>query len=90
MQQSQLQTSVISVGQLLQYGQLAIPVYQRPYKWTQKNVMQLIKDVYTFRNKSAYRFGTIVIHDDGDNYNIVDGQQRIITLLKFCTTAPVF
>lgn len=81
MKNTQLQTSVISVGQLLQYGQLAIPVYQRPYKWTQKNVAQLIKDVYTFRSKSAYRFGTIVIHDDGTNYNIVDGQQRIITLL---------
>mgnify|MGYP001278017149 CR=1 FL=1 len=81
MEQQQLQTSVISVGQLLQYSQLARPVYQRPYKWTQKNVSQLIKDVYTFRNKSAYRFGTIVIHDDGGKYNIVDGQQRIITLL---------
>lgn len=81
MQQIQLQTSVISIGQLLQYPQLAIPVYQRPYKWTQKNIMQLIEDVYTFRNKSAYRFGTIVLHNDGDNYNIVDGQQRIITLL---------
>jgi hypothetical protein len=77
----QLQTSIIPVGELLQYGQLVIPVYQRPYKWTQKNVSQLIKDVYTFRKKSAYRFGTIVIHDDGENFNIVDGQQRIITLL---------
>lgn len=81
MKETQLQTSVISIGQLLQYSQLAIPVYQRPYKWTQKNVMQLIKDVYTFRKKSAYRFGTIVVHDDGAYYNIVDGQQRIITLL---------
>lgn len=81
MEQKELQTSVVSVGNLLQYDKLKIPVYQRPYKWTQKNVMQLIKDVYTFRKKSAYRFGTIVIHDDSINYNIVDGQQRIITLL---------
>jgi len=81
MQENQLQTSVVSVGQLFQYGQFAIPVYQRPYKWTQKNVMQLIKDVYTFRNKTAYRFGTIVLHNDGKRLNIVDGQQRIITLL---------
>ncbi|HEY0059898.1 MAG TPA: DUF262 domain-containing protein [Flavisolibacter sp.] len=81
MQQGQLQTSVVSVGSMLQYSQLKIPVYQRPYKWSQKNVAQLVKDVYTFRKKSAYRFGTIVIHDDGIHYNIVDGQQRIITLL---------
>lgn len=81
MEEQQLQTSVVSIGQLLQYNNLAIPVYQRPYKWSQKNVMQLIKDVYTFRQKTAYRFGTIVIHDDGINFNIVDGQQRIISLL---------
>ena len=81
MLQEKLQTSIISVGQLLQYSQLSIPVYQRPYKWTQKHVSQLIKDVSTFRNKTAYRFGTIVIHNDGYKFNIVDGQQRIITLL---------
>ncbi|RYG30418.1 MAG: DUF262 domain-containing protein, partial [Chitinophagaceae bacterium] len=81
MQQSQFKTSVVSIGSLLQYSQLHIPVYQRPYKWSQKNVAQLIKDMYTFRSKSAYRFGTVVIHDDGSKYNIVDGQQRIITLL---------
>lgn len=34
MLQEKLQTSIISVGQLLQYSQLSIPVYQRPYKWT--------------------------------------------------------
>ncbi len=81
MQQNQLKTSVVSVGNLLQYSQLKIPVYQRPYKWTQKNVSQLLKDIYNFRNKSAYRFGTIVIHDDNGVYHIVDGQQRILTLV---------
>jgi uncharacterized protein with ParB-like and HNH nuclease domain len=81
MQDNQLKTSVVTVGQLLQYNLLKIPVYQRPYKWTQKNVMQLLKDIHTFRDKSAYRLGTIVLHNDGVNYNIVDGQQRIITLI---------
>lgn len=76
-----LQTSVITVAQLLQYRNLAIPVYQRPYKWTQKNINQLLKDIRTFKEKSAYRLGTIVIHDDGEHYNIVDGQQRVISLL---------
>ena len=81
MEATKLSTSVVSIGQLLQYEQLSIPIYQRPYKWTQKNVSQLIKDIYHFRKKSAYRLGTIVIHDDGLVYNIVDGQQRVITLV---------
>lgn len=81
MSDKKLRTQVISVGELLQYDRLVIPIYQRPYKWTTKNVLQLIKDVFTFKNKSAYRLGTIVIHDDESAWNIVDGQQRTITLI---------
>lgn len=75
-----LTRTVVPVGKLLQNSQLQIPVYQRPYKWTAKNVQQLINDIYTFREKTAYRLGTVVIHDDGTHYDVVDGQQRIVTL----------
>lgn len=81
MEANQLITEIIPVHKLLQYKRLAIPIYQRPYKWTQKNVRQLIKDISFFKNQSAYRLGTIVIHNDGSNLNIVDGQQRTITLI---------
>lgn len=68
--------------------QLMIPEYQRPYKWNINNVSQLINDIKreSEKNVSAYRLGTIVLHKeykkDGANYwlNIVDGQQRTITL----------
>ena len=30
-------------------------------------------------NKEVYRVGTLILHDDGMDYNIVDGQQRTIT-----------
>jgi len=60
---------------------LKIPHYQRPYKWKKKNVKQLMEDIIQHKDKSAYRIGTVVIHKDkkGD-LNIVDGQQRILTL----------
>ena len=61
----------------IDFSQLTIPPYQRPYKWTSKNVNQLITDIITFRNKNQYRLGTLVLH----NGEIVDGQQRIITLI---------
>jgi len=77
----ELRTEVISVGNLLQYTNLTIPIYQRPYKWTAKNVNQLIDDILLHKDKSAYRLGTIVIHDDGTKFNIVDGQQRTVTLI---------
>ncbi len=79
---------IISIRQFVALEAIRIPEYQRPYKWTAKNVLQLVDDIHTFRKKSHYRFGTIVIHintikeNDGDRtcYDIVDGQQRYITL----------
>ena len=60
----------------LSYENFEIPDYQRPYKWSPKNVNQLINDLLTFRDKKEYRLGTLVLHDN----KIVDGQQRIVTL----------
>ena len=60
---------------------LSIPDYQRPYKWTVKNVQQLIDDLLThFRDSKVYRIGTIVLYKNGDKSEIVDGQQRLTTL----------
>ncbi len=78
---SELTQEVLSVGQLLKETRLTIPRYQRPYKWTTRNVNNLFSDIATHQDKLAYRLGTIVFHLDGDNKNIVDGQQRTITLL---------
>jgi hypothetical protein len=60
---------------------LVIPDYQRPYKWTAKNVIQLLNDIVDAKkeNKETYRVGTLILHQDEGLYNIVDGQQRIIT-----------
>ncbi|GAA4736454.1 DUF262 domain-containing protein [Flavisolibacter ginsenosidimutans] len=72
---------IISVKELLSKPNLTIPDYQRPYKWSIKNVNQLIDDILLHRDKSAYRIGTLVLHQIEDTLNIVDGQQRTITLL---------
>jgi len=75
---------IISVEDLLRYKNLELPEYQRPYKWSIKNVSQLIEDIRHFSDKQAYRLGTIVMHKDedkDDTINIVDGQQRTVTLI---------
>lgn len=76
-----LEHGIISVGTLLSMTSLTIPAYQRPYKWTAKNVQQLFDDIATHKDKPSYRLGTIVLHRDSAGLNIVDGQQRTITLL---------
>ena len=61
---------------------LSIPDYQRPYKWTARNAIQLLDDIIEARNsnKEVYRVGTLILHRESDGvYNIVDGQQRVIT-----------
>jgi len=78
-----IKPEIINIKQLVQTDKLTIPFYQRPYKWSSKNVNQLIDDILTFKQKPAYRLGTIVYHfdKDKDEMNIVDGQQRTITLI---------
>ena len=80
-QPAALEHDIVSVGALLSMTSLTIPAYQRPYKWTGKNVQQLFDDIATHKDKPSYRLGTIVLHRDEAGLNIVDGQQRTITLL---------
>lgn len=78
---------IVSVKQLLEM-QLSIPPYQRPYKWTIRNMEDLVSDISNaigdaerYRTEFKYRIGTIILHKDGGRLNIVDGQQRIISLI---------
>ncbi len=82
-----------SVNELLRIN-LNIPDYQRPYKWDIQNIDDLflditnaISDADRYRTEFKYRIGTIILHNRGDKvYEVVDGQQRIISLvlLKQC------
>lgn len=94
---SALKLAITSIGDLLIHNtiskdedgkpianiKLVIPPYQRPYKWTAKNAIQLLDDIIEARNqiKETYRVGTLILHYDAakNEYNIVDGQQRTIT-----------
>ena len=83
-----IENKIISVKNLLE-SSLSIPSYQRPYKWTEKNVNQLISDILEHKNKKEkvpYRLGTLIIHKykdpkkKEDTRDIVDGQQRVVSL----------
>lgn len=57
---------------------LTIPDYQRIYCWEEKNVYQLLEDVINI--KDIFHMGNIIVNVKGDNYDIIDGQQRLVTL----------
>ncbi len=64
---------------------LSIPDYQRIYCWDERNVKCLLDDLllHSEQNKtshSPYRLGTIILHYHDNTYDIIDGQQRLVTL----------
>ncbi|MGJ8523093.1 hypothetical protein R84981_001786 [Carnimonas sp. R-84981] len=81
-----INNQVLSIRELLALEQLAIPSYQRPYRWSIRNIADLFTDLVTHQSKSAYRLGSVVFHhckdnDEGEKLDIVDGQQRTLTLM---------
>ena len=73
---------------------IVIPSYQRPYKWTKKNITELILDIQKSiedgkkYSNFKYRVGTVILYRASDTkpYEVVDGQQRLLSflLLKLC------
>ncbi len=63
-----------------------IPIYQRPYQWTEENCEELLNDLfenYEDHGEDDYFCGSLVfIQSDKDNKtDIVDGQQRLSTFI---------
>lgn len=63
-----------------------IPYYQRPYRWDENRITNLIADFYKNRTENAnaeYFVGSVVLVEDSDianRYDIIDGQQRVTTV----------
>lgn len=67
-------------------GQISIPEYQRPYVWREKQINRLLKDFeeyqkWDLKEKPFFYLGSIILHQDGDKLKVIDGQQRITTML---------
>jgi hypothetical protein len=63
---------------------VAIPVYQREYRWTQSTCEQLLTDIFRVADAeevSSHFIGSVLAAVDGDELTLVDGQQRITTLM---------
>ena len=72
-----------SIDKLLK-ANLVIPNYQRPYKWTDKNIVELLLDIQKSIEESRkytnfkYRIGTVILYkNEKGEYEVVDGQLLI-------------
>ena len=60
-----------------------IPIYQRNFEWGESEIRQLILDIYDYsvdNYDKDYYIGTLIVYDRKNNFEIIDGQQRLTTL----------
>ncbi len=72
-----------------------VPDYQREYVWEERQVNQLLSDVYdefgNNHNKEYFIGSTVVFKDNNGSYELIDGQQRTTTLfLIICALKYVY
>lgn len=59
---------------------LVIPGYQRIYCWDKDTLLQLLDDLQDKRQLDHYRLGSVILNKKDDKFEIVDGQQRLVSL----------
>lgn len=57
-----------------------IPLYQRAYAWEDKQLTQLVEDIYDVPDDANYYIGALIVSRQGNKYEVVDGQQRLTSL----------
>lgn len=84
-----ISAQVLPVGDILRNAlagegiYLRLPTYQRPYKWSVKSARTLLDDLLAASERGGeYRIGSVILHENVSEgtLDIVDGQQRIVTL----------
>ena len=76
-----------TIGELLDF-KFFIPAYQRGYRWTERQVEDLLNDVWDFINKPEkkdkdkewYCLQPIVVKEKDSLFEVLDGQQRLTTI----------
>lgn len=60
-------------------GRFYVPAYQRGYRWGAHEVRKLLDDIWESRDRPYY-LQPLVVLPLGDEWELVDGQQRLTTL----------
>ena len=86
-----MECQTLPVGELLSGSRIyCMPIFQRPFSWTEDEAGQLLDDILTaFHNSGAttadggyYFLGQLIVSQSNPNapFQVVDGQQRLVTL----------
>jgi hypothetical protein len=78
-----LDAQLVGIGQMIKATRFSVPIYQRPYSWTDIEVDELCRDLGdALRSpKEDYFLGTVVTaRSTASRMTIIDGQQRLVTV----------
>ncbi|MGL4873386.1 MAG: DUF262 domain-containing protein [Clostridium sp.] len=69
----------LSLKDIFKNARYEVPIYQRNYTWTEKEIEQLIEDIESVQERDYYLGNLIVNKKDENLYEVIDGQQRLTT-----------
>lgn len=75
-----LNASATTAGALLSSSTFEVPPYQREYSWLQDEVVEFWTDLSHALGDESYFLGLVILTDEQGVKQVVDGQQRILTL----------
>ncbi len=81
---NKIEFEIDGIGHFISDKYLKVPTYQRSYTWEKSNVNDLLQDIKS-SYPDEYFIGTIVVNDNDDYLEIIDGQQRLATITIFFT-----
>ncbi|ASJ00038.1 DUF262 domain-containing protein [Thermococcus gorgonarius] len=80
-----IEAKEVNVVELLSNKFYRIPIYQRPFSWKEENFQEFVEDILDAieDDQPSYFLGSILLRseNDGMTYEIVDGQQRLTSLI---------
>lgn len=80
-----LSASSQPAGALISNSTFVVPPFQREYAWGEEEVKSFLSDIHGSLDEDSYFLGLIILTEELGKFQVVDGQQRIITLTLLAT-----
>ena len=75
-----LTASAKKAKELMSDSRFRIPPFQREYSWQESQVENLWNDLTSSVKEPNYFLGLVILTDIGKEMNVIDGQQRLVTI----------
>lgn len=76
---AEVTSSIIRLQDVMNMA-LSLPDYQRDYSWEERNIVDLWNNIFRVEDGAPFHLGTLIFHANDNRYDIIDGQQRLVTL----------